>query len=31
VCRAFFDGNCSLAVRLAKMLGRWRYVPLPPS
>jgi hypothetical protein len=29
ICRGFFDGNHSLVVRLAKMLGRVRYVPLP--
>lgn len=29
VCRAFFDGNHSLAVRLAKLLGCAEFVTLP--
>ena len=29
-CRAFFDGNMSLVVRLARMLDVVEFVPLPP-
>jgi hypothetical protein len=25
VCRAFFDWNCSLSVRLARLLGAWTF------
>lgn len=29
VCRGFFDADVSLAVRLAKLLDRARFIPLP--